>query len=58
MNSRMDKYQSNVATKERTIRNKKLYDEVLDLDVEYIDVSTSNKMEIDMNDLTEKLESP
>lgn len=54
MNSRMDKYQSNVATKERTIRNKKLYDEVLDLDVEYIDVSTSNKMEIDMNDLTEK----
>lgn len=54
MNSRMEKYQSNVSVKERTVKNKKLYDEVLDLDVEYIDVSSSNKIEIDMNELSEK----
>jgi len=50
----MEKYQSSVAVKERTKKNKKLYDEIQDIDVEYIDVHLDNKMEIDVDQLKEK----
>lgn len=36
MNSRMDKYQTGTIVKERTVRNKKLYENVPDVNVDYI----------------------
>lgn len=46
MNSRMDKYDSNVDTKGRTQRNQKLYEDVQDINIDYIDIDVNNAFEI------------
>ena len=47
MNSRMDKYQSDVAVKDRTDKNKKLYEAATDINVEYINIDNTNTIELD-----------
>lgn len=49
MNSRMEKYQTgsnNVAVKERTAKNKRLYEEVQDMNIDYIDINVNDAIEI------------
>ena len=49
MNSRMDKYQTLEKDKNinhRTQRNKKLYDEVQDMNIDYIDINVNDAIEI------------
>lgn len=46
MNSRMDKYVSNTAVKRRTMRNEKLYDEVQDMNIDYVNINVNNAVEL------------
>ena len=46
MRARMDKYDSSTAVKERTEKNKKLYDEVQDMNIDYIDIDVNNAIEL------------
>ena len=46
MKARMDKYDSSTAVKERTEKNKKLYDEVQDMNIDYIDIDVNNAIEL------------
>lgn len=58
MDSRMERYDSGVATiSSRTEKNKKLYDQVADIDVEYIDINTDNVLEIDSQSLANRSRS-
>lgn len=58
MDSRMNRYDGSVATvSSRTEKNKKLYDQVADIDVEYIDINTDNVLEIDSQSLANRSRS-
>lgn len=46
MNSRMSKYDSS-QVKTRTAKNEKLYDEVQDMNIDYIDINVDNSVELD-----------
>lgn len=46
MSSRMEKYESSTAVKERTQKNRKLYEEVQDMNIDYIDINFDNAIEI------------
>lgn len=47
MNSRMEKYTSNNNTvKRRTQRNEKLYDKVLDMSIDYVNIDVNNAIEL------------
>lgn len=50
MNSRMDKYVNNSTTiKKRTQKNEKLYDKVLDMSIDYVDIDVNNAIELNPN---------
>ena len=49
MNSRMDRYNNQVTLKERTARNRKLYDNVQDMNIDYVNIDVNNSVEIDPN---------
>lgn len=50
MNSRMDKYVNNsTTTKKRTQKNEKLYDKVLDMSIDYVDIDVNNAIELNPN---------
>ena len=54
MNNRMEKYDGKVEIKERTAKNKKLYDEVSSMNIDFIDEKAdidTNSIEIDKNNL-------
>ena len=46
MKARMDKYQDNNSSNLRSEKNKKLYDEVSDMNIDYVDINVSNVMEL------------
>lgn len=49
MNTRMDKYQiddSSISLKQRTVKNKKLYEEVQNMNIDYIDIDVNDVIEI------------
>ena len=50
MNSRMDKYVNNSTTiKKRTQKNEKLYDKILDMSIDYVDIDVNNAIELNPN---------
>lgn len=50
MNSRMNKYVNNSTTiKKRTQKNEKLYDKVLDMSIDYVDIDVNNAIELNPN---------
>lgn len=58
MDSRMDKYNENKTNNtSRAERNKKLYDSVTDIDMDYIDINVDNVLEIATDKLTKKSRS-
>lgn len=54
MNSRMEKYNTEVALKERTAKNKKLYDEIQDMNIDFIDINVDDSVEFDPNKIVKK----
>ena len=53
MNSRMDKYVNNSTTiKKRTQKNEKLYDKVLDMSIDYVDIDVNNAIELNPNNIS------
>lgn len=46
MNSRMDKYVTNTSVKRRTSKNEKLYDEVSDMNIDYVNINVDNAVEL------------
>ena len=46
MKARMDKYQDSNSSSLRSEKNKRLYDEVSDMNIDYVDINTSNVMEL------------
>ena len=58
MNSRMDKYQSDnnssVAVKERTRKNKHLYDEIQNMNIDYINIDVNDAKIITSDNINKK----
>lgn len=46
MKARMEKYNTDVSVKTRTNRNEKLYDEVQDMNIDYVNIDVSNAIEL------------
>lgn len=46
MNSRMDKYVSDSSIKQRTKRNENLYNEVQDMNIDYVNINVNNAVEL------------
>ena len=49
MNARMDKYVSTEGAKTRTKRNENLYNEVLDMSIDYVNIDVNNAVELTPN---------
>ena len=49
MNTRMDKYVSTEGAKTRTKRNENLYNEVLDMSIDYVNIDVNNAVELTPN---------
>lgn len=49
MVSRMDKYTKDSAVKQRIVKNEKLYDQVTDMDIDYVDIDVNNAVELVSN---------
>jgi len=49
MKARMEKYNTNTTTKTRTNRNERLYDEVQDMNIDYVNIDVSNAIELNPN---------
>lgn len=50
MNSRMDKYAGDSSVKQRTKRNENLYNDVLDMSFDYVDIDVNNAIELSPNE--------
>lgn len=49
MKARMEKYSIDTPVKKRTSRNEKLYDEVLDMSIDYVNIDVNNAVDLTVN---------
>lgn len=49
MKARMEKYSTDTPVKKRTSRNEKLYDEVLDMSIDYVNIDVNNAVDLTVN---------